>query len=228
MAQETAEQWTCPFCRAHHPPLWEPHLRDMTLGEAWVVLKHAATITWFFLILTAIPLGAWYWFRGSLAPLDWPEAPLWLGGVLWTAVSVALYFALPNIALSLGAWLVHAGDVWKRVSYACRVIDAAVLGLLALGFIYKPLITWIVMIPISSTLWGRASGCTGDGEPLPGFAVGHVQEGTAPGASSRSTRCAASRNSARQVLVCCIYQRAARKNDRCLMNSRRICVRCLR
>src|SRR6266850_562904 len=93
----------CPLCRHEEPTAPAlPRLRDMTLGDAWGVLKAAAARCAILSVLTAIVFGAIYFWRGTFQPV---ETPPWAPFVLWAGIAVVGYLAAADAAIAVGGWL---------------------------------------------------------------------------------------------------------------------------
>src|SRR4051812_17743851 len=96
----------CPLCRHDEPaqPV-PPRLRDMTLGDAWGVLKDAAARSAMLGVTLGAVVGAIYLTRGTLRPFETP--PTWVSFMLWAGISVAGYFSAADFAIGFGSWLVR-------------------------------------------------------------------------------------------------------------------------
>jgi hypothetical protein len=140
----------CPLCRHEEPaPPVPPRLREMTLGDAWGVTKDAATRCLLLSFTTGIVFGALYFWRGTFEPV---EMPPWATFMIWAGFATVGYFSIADLAVLVGGWLARTGDFWKQASHIRRVVDVGLLALTILGFIYQPLATWIILIPVASVL----------------------------------------------------------------------------
>ena len=149
----------CPLCGTRvTPPPRLPPLSTMTLGEAWLVLKHSALYALVVALIFGLPMVAIYGLSAGLSVDTW-----------WAGMPSALKYLVYGVAFSwaaaagiIGDFVARTGKLLADVGWSLqqlsrlgRVVLSFSLAAFAVGVAYFPwvvTITGMVMFPFGMAL----------------------------------------------------------------------------
>jgi hypothetical protein len=154
----------CPLCEAPfegesaRPPYLSNtavRVADMTLRDAWEVIKKAGgmSIAFYFLLLLA---EIFFRFVPKVTPsftlIDWPVSlPWWAKSwALWTFCVLGLFYC--RLFTNIGLLLVVLGEMWLWASVTRRILWVLVPPIVAL-FLYHSYLSFILTLLVLIPCW---------------------------------------------------------------------------
>lgn len=146
----------CPLCQTPLKtvtPTTPVRLADMTLRDAWQVIKDAVAFSALYFFLTGLVLVSYYLVSTatpSLALMNWVvSSPWWMK---WAAGTLTVFIIFHfGVFEAVGLMSLALNEWWLSSSPVGRILPVLFLPVLALPYYYYPLITWLVLIPVIAT-----------------------------------------------------------------------------